>query len=88
MNNSKSLSSKGGKHVSAMQKLAKLRSTERSKSPLQVGNVLTKKAPMGGSVNFDSEIDTPDGHSAVPLQPTKGQSALNPFQPGSKKGKK
>lgn len=83
MNKSKSISSKGGKHVSAMQRLAKLRSTERSKSPLQVGNVLTKKAPMGGKVPFGSKIDEPDGDEGCEVEASEGQTALNPKQKGA-----
>lgn len=74
---------KGGKFVGAMKRLAELRSSTRSKNPLQVGNVLTKKAPMGGNVKFGSKVDTPEGKSSTPVKATEGQTALNPKQQGA-----
>jgi len=68
---------KSGKQhfVGAMQKLAKKRSASRSRNPLQIGNVLTKKAPMGGTANFDSNIDTPEGQGIPAKSPKQN---LNP----------
>lgn len=79
---------KGGKFVGAMRKLAKKRSKSRSKNHLQVGNVLTKKAPMAGTVKFGSSIVKPEGKQYAPIQASPGQSSLNPEQPGAKKVKK
>lgn len=69
------LDSKGGKFARSMSRLAKLRSKSRSKNPLQVGNVLTKKAPMKGTVAFTSKAPKSDK-----MDTTKGQLALNPKQ--------
>lgn len=81
------MNSKGGKFVDTMRKLAKKRSASRSVAPLQVGNVLTKKALPKGTANYDSDIDTPEGQGSVSVSP--GQAALNPKQQGvSKKGRK
>ena len=76
-------SSKGGKFVSAMQRLAKLRSPSRSKNPLQVGNTLTKKAPMKGGGSFTSGINKPEGNGNPFVQATEGQTALNKNQRGA-----
>lgn len=71
--------SKGGKFVAAMQKLAKKRSASRSKAPLQVGNVLTKKAPQGGSAKFTSNKKGL-GDKGQLVQASPGQRALNDKQ--------
>lgn len=85
--NKNTMNSKGGKFVGTMQKLAKLRSKSRSTTPLQVGNVLTKKALPKGTANYDSDIDTPEGQGSVNV--SKGQAALNPKQQGvNKNGRK
>src|ERR1700694_1135643 len=78
----KTPSAKGGSFVSAMSRLAKLRSKSRSKNPLQVGNVLTKKAPMEGKGSFGSSINKPEGHNAG-VNATEGQTALNSKQQGA-----
>lgn len=71
--NSATKSSKG--HFAAgLQKLAKLRSGK-----LQHGNVLTKKAPMGGTAPAKSGLT---GGPGLTIQATEAQSALNPQQPG------
>jgi len=77
---------KSGKQhfVGVMQRLAKKRSASRSRNPLQVGNVLTKKAPMGAAPVGNSNIDKPEGQGLT-IQPTKGQLGLNPKQQGAKK---
>ena len=70
----------GGKFVAAMSKLAKKHSANRSKSPIQVGNVLTKKAPQGGPAKFTSNqsgIEKPGVNFKL-----KDQIGLNPEQPG------
>lgn len=82
----KTLSSKGGKFVANMRKLAQKRSASRSTAPLQIGNVLTKKALPKGTADYDSDIDTPEGQGSVKVSP--GQAALNPKQQGVKKGRK
>lgn len=87
------VSSKGGKFVSAMQRLAKKRSASRSKAPLQVGNVLTKKAPMGGPGKFTSGKAHGDDDAGLTVQSSEGQTGLNPKQQGAsnknmQKGKK
>lgn len=76
------VSSKGGKFQESMKRLAKLRSASRSKSPLQVGNVLTKKAFPSGTASFGSKVTNTGDKSATPVQATEGQTALNPNQPG------
>jgi hypothetical protein len=70
-----------GHFAGAMHRLAKLRSSSRSVNPLQVGNVLTKHAPQGGTANFDSKIDKPEGEGRK-VQSTEGQTALDPKQQG------
>lgn len=80
--NKKSSGSKG-KFVSAMGRLAKLRSKSRSKNPLQVGNVLTKKAPMGGMAKFTSSLKGIKD-PGLTVQASSGQSALNPKQQGAR----
>lgn len=77
----------GGKFVATMRKLAQKRSKSRSKNPLQVGNVLTKKAPRGGTVPFGSKIDKPEGKSFRPVQATEAQTGLNPEQQGASQRK-
>ena len=72
------LDSKGGKFAKSMSRLAKLRSKSRSKNPLQVGNVLTKKAPMKGGATYGSKVNKPEGSGI--LNTSKGQLALNPEQ--------
>ena len=72
---------KGGKFVGAMRKLAQKRSASRSKAPLQVGNVLTKKAPQGGSAKFTSNKKGL-GDKGLLVQPTEAQEALNEDQQG------
>lgn len=75
------INTNGGKFVGAMKRLAQLRSKSRSKAPLQVGNVLTKKAPMAGKAPFGSRIVKPEGKQFATLQSTEGQNALNSEQP-------
>jgi hypothetical protein len=82
-NLSGSMKPTGGKFVANMGRLAKLRSESRSKAPLQVGNVLTKKAPMKGAGSFGSKIDKPEGTQFAPIQATEGQTALDQKQPGA-----
>lgn len=82
----KQMNSKGGKFVANMRKLAQKRSASRSVAPLQVGNVLTKKALPKGTADYDSDIDTPEGQGKVSV--SEGQAALNPKQQGAKKGRK
>ena len=65
-----------GHFAGAMMRLAKLRT-----DTLQQGNVLTKKAPMGGAANFDSDVDEPEGQGRI-AQSSEGQTALNPKQQG------
>lgn len=77
------IDSKGGKFVGAMRKLAQKRSASRSIAPLQVGNVLTKKAPMKGTGSFGSKIDKPEGNQFAPVNATEGQTALNDKQQGA-----
>ena len=77
------MNSKGGKFVKAMQSLAKKRSQSRSKNPLQVGNVLTKKAPMGGPGNFTSGKAHGDDKAGLTVQASEGQTGLNPKQQGA-----
>jgi len=73
---------KGGKFVGAMRKLAKKRSESRSVNPLQVGNVLTKKAPMKGAGKFTSGEAHGDD-KGLKVQSTEGQTALDPKQQGA-----
>lgn len=82
----KQMNSKGGKFVANLGRLAKKRSASRSVAPLQVGNVLTKKALPKGTADYDSDIDTPEGKGKVSV--SEGQAALNPKQQGVKKGRK
>lgn len=82
---SKTMNSKGGKFVDTMRKLAQKRSKSRSKNPLQIGNVLTKKALPSGKAEFESGITKPEGKQFAPVSASKGQSALNPKQQGARK---
>lgn len=70
-----------GHFVGAMQRLAKLRQSSRSEAPLQQGNVLTKKAPQGGTAPFKSGINKPEG-GGIKVQSTEAQTALNLKQQG------
>lgn len=73
----------GGKFVGAMQRLAQKRSKSRSVAPLQVGNMLTKKAALGGSkAKFESGISKP-AKSFAPVKATEAQTGLNPEQQGA-----
>src|SRR6266404_8044687 len=73
----------GGKFVVAMRKLAQKRSASRWVNPLQVGNVLTKKAPMKGAGSFGSKIDKPEGKQFANVNATEGQTALDDKQQGA-----
>lgn len=76
----------GGKFVAAMRNLAKKRSASRSKSPLQVGNVLTKKALPKGKATFDSKLAHGDDKVGLTANPEKDN--LNPGQQGGSNKKK
>ena len=81
MANKNTMNSKGGKFVKAMQSLAKKRSASRSKNPLQIGNVLTKKALPKGKATFDSGIARGDDNAGITAKPVKDN--LNPGQQGT-----
>ena len=80
------MDSKGGKFVETMRKLAKKRSASRSKAPLQVGNVLTKKAFPKGKATFDSKLAHGDDKAGIIASPEK--DTLNDQQQGGAGKKK
>jgi hypothetical protein len=69
-----------GNFGAALMALAKAKTPSRgNKPPLQHGNTLTKKAPMGGVAQFASALT---GGPGLGAQSTEGQTALNPKQRG------